>query len=909
MESSDSKNGVNSISPISQQESKQKSLLLIYLFFAAFAIRLWFNFATDHINAATASDASEYIRYAIALSKLNWLTPQFGHEWKEFVITGPSFPFFLWLCSLLTTSEVSKDTSVFLVAQSLVSSLTVIFIALIGKNLWNQRTGITAGYLAAFYPAFIVNSGRLYSETFATLIEVAALLILTQASTERPSGARLSWYWLKYVALGALLVVLQLTRSSMILLTGVALLFVFISGTKAYRLGQVHWKKAAANVALTIAGCVMVLAPWLVFEQSAFNKLTLVVDRVGHYNLFVGTNTEIQGFLSYPYPDGRGIEQKSFVQLVKEACKKSPSRFIKLMLDKPARLYKFPWNDFRTAIGPVPMQMQVAFHQLIVLLALVGLAVAIPFAPSDKSPDGDKELSRGQILGKAAVLLVIALNLPYLAFITVPRYNLMAMPAIILLAAAAVVAVVTLLRENKLARAPKSLCLSAIFLLFYLRDDLRAPFSFGDTSSLSLYFVQGTDLLTRSLIATFAVLTLLGSLWFCLPLLTKQAAKANAGKVFVALLAVALLPLTLFPQRANGRFQEGLITLSTPGETIVGQFPVEKATGGSSSWFLLIDSDLGQLPNQQFEIELNGKKLTAPPMPSLAALDDWQYLKTNTSVGSYLECSYIFDCLSREAALRNTDLRQWFAIPISSEVQAQIEQNKTVEVSIVQKTSQPTTLFTAASLPNNRQLLPSRNIYSWEKAFYGVENDQGLTCPRYDEVVPKRNSTWTIKAQGKSEELSGIDLNVRLIAVENIAAANSLKQDKTQELQRVGGREKVTLELDKGRLSEGQLMTVAVSLSYPPSYRPEAHVVNELIETKPQLQLHWLDPAGAKQLMDLPWLTKPHAKLTLLLPLDLRQIDGSQFAVSCQYPDKDCQIELSSSVLNCHPLRSKQELF
>jgi hypothetical protein len=316
------------------------------------------------------------------------------------------------------------------------------------------------------------------------------------------------------------------------------------------------------------------------------------------------------------------------------------------------------------------------------------------------------------------------------------------------------------------------------------------------------------------------------------------------------------------------------------------------------------------LPNQQFEIELNGTKVAAPAMPSLAALDDWHYLKNNNSAGSYLECTYIFDCLSRETALNNTDLRQWFVIPISAEQQAQIEKKKSAEVSIIQKASQPTTLFTAASQANNKQLIPSRSIYSWEKAFYGVENDQGLTCPRYDEVIPKRQANWRVKAQGKSEELSGIDLNVRLLAVENVTAGTNV------ELGKVTGTSNVTLKLDKDRLSDGQLVAMAVTLSYPSEptgYRPGAHPVtpieSDLLNTKPQLQLHWLDRAGMPQTMDLPWLSKPQGKLSLLIPLDIRQIDGSKFTVSCNYPDENCTIELSSSILNCHPLRSKQELF
>ncbi len=867
------------------------SLNLPYLFAAALVIRLWFNFGTEHINSAASSDASEYLRYATALSKLNWSGLTFGPEWKEFVITGPAFPFFLWCCSFATFSPVdSQHLDVYLVAQSAISALTALLIAVIGNNVWNKKVGLVGGYLAAFYPAFIVNSGRLYSETFATCIEVAALAILT---TSKPQEQKY-----KYALLGALLVVLQLTRSSMILFTAASIVLAFVAGAQASSLSKINWRSAITNLAIVLLGSLAVLAPWLWFEKTAFDKVSLVVDRVGHYNLFVGTNSTIQGFLSYPYPDGRGIEKKSFFSLVKEAYKTSPNRFLKLMLDKPARLYKFPWNDFRTPIGPIKMAGQVAFHQIILLLAIIGLGLGLIFSPKEK-----------HILGKAAVIAALAINLPFLAFITVPRYNLMAMPSLILLAAAAACSLISILRENKLARAPKVVAASALFLFVFLRDDLRAPFAAGDSSATALYFVQGTDLLTRSLIATIALIILLAGLWLCVNLLAKQSTKTRAiGHFCIAVLSIALLPLTLFPQRANGRMKEGILTLSRLGEQINGKIPITNLVAAGQEkreWFLLVDSDLGQLPRENFNLALNGIKVIAPAMPSIAALDNWNYLKKQNPGKAYLECTYIFDCLSREANLNNSELRQWFVIPISAEQRTKIAKQKTAEITITQNSSSPSNFFSAAEHTKLKNVIPSRAIYSWEKAFYGVENDQGLTCPRYDEIVDKRNSQWSLSYEGKSEVLSDLDLNVRLISVKS-----NHGQTKTPERHiSVKGTEKTDLPLAKLELQEGELAGVSATLSYAEGYRPEAHFSSELNNVKPHLQLHWLDGDGREQIMEMPYLSKPQPRFSVLLPLDLKQIKGSQFRVSCSYPDKDCQIELAAKVLECHPLFSEQELF
>ncbi len=160
--------------------------------------------------------------------------------------------------------------------------------------------------------------------------------------------------------------------------------------------------------------------------------MTLAVDRVGHYNLFVGTNTEIQGFLSYPYPDGRGIEEKSFPALLKEAFVRSPSRFIRLILDKPVRLLKCPWNDFRTPIGPFDYKAQIALHQAILLMAIIGILLAGVLSPGQDKTAELGGLDKNKVWGRATLFLVFALNLPYLAFITVPRYNLTAMPFLII---------------------------------------------------------------------------------------------------------------------------------------------------------------------------------------------------------------------------------------------------------------------------------------------------------------------------------------------------------------------------------------------------------------------------------------------------------------------------------------------
>jgi hypothetical protein len=917
---------------VSSQENTNINLL--YLFAAAFLIRLWFNFGTDHINCYGVSDASEYLRYATAISKLNFSAPIFGPEWKEFAISGPTFPFFLVLCSFVSFSPFEANNStLFLTAQSVISALTAVFTGWIAGKLWNCKTGLWAGYIAAIYPGFIVNTGRLYSETFATFLEMAAMAILIGlffrhlTSPELLKTSKLNVLALKaapYLGLGIVLVLMQLTRSSMILFTYAALILVIAQSLR----GQLsNWKTALLAGITVIAGMLIVLAPWFAFQKAAFDKMSPIVDRVGQYNLFIGTNTDTDGFLSYPYPDGRGIEKKNFATLFKEAFKKSPSRSIKLALDKPARLYKFPWNDLRVPIGPISFQAQVFLHQLIILLSFCGLCLALLVdAKGAKSTTGAKDhspLSKNLLSARCSLLLLIALNLPYMLFITVPRYNLTAMPAFIILAAAGLTTLLDLLKHNQLAKAPKVAIIAALFLLIYLRDDLRAPFAFNNNQAATLYIVQGAEAerLVRSLICSIGATVFFAGLYFSISLMSGA---KHFARVLTAAIAVPAIALCLFTQRANGRPGEGIITIERPGVKLSGQIfvPRQVLADTGFQWFLLIDSDKGQLLKQQFDLSLNSKKLTAAPISSIATLDDWHYLKQLGDKSWYLDCSYIFDCLAQPAGLSNTDLRQWFALPVNAEQLAQVNKVGYINVDIVQKSTAPSTFFCAATKETSNKekvnIIPSRTLYSWEKAFYGVENDAGLTDPRYDEKLPLRKSKWSVISDvEKISEAINMDLNIRLIKVrvERPTTAYPIQNA-------VEGKNKATLDIADDLISQGrQLLTANLNWVKNSTTKgikePQNISLIDPVLSVPEFFVTWNNNGQIEKmpLRVMPRMNDNETPLSISMVTDLAQAKGSNFKLHCSYPNKDgypdkhMQIKLSASQLSCHPLFSPQEIF
>lgn len=853
-----------------------KSAAAIFLF--ALLIRICFNFQGEHINAFSSADAAEYLRYATAISKLNFFAPNFTPEWKEFVISGPTYPFALWLFDVLvqflTTFKVEPfnplNSTTPLIFQCIVSALTCVFIYCSTERLFNRPAAVAAAVISIFYPGFIVNTGRLYSETFATFLESACFMLF--AMTVKADDTKRSW--LPPLLLGVCLIALQLTRSAMLLFTGATFVFVLVSAL----INKQNGTKANLIPVLSLAcGLVLSIAPWLVFQNQAFHKTSLVVDRVGQYNLFIGTNTSIQGFLSYPYPDGRGIENKSFGTLIKEAYNTSPNAFLRLMMDKPARLYKFPWNDYRAPILFFDTPWQIAYHQWLLLLAVLGL------------PLGFMVWTKDEGLGRLYLLMAFAINLPYLAFITVPRYNLAAIPVLIIFAGLAITALAKLISQN--SRWAKVALLSGVFLLIYLRDDVTGLGFFASSTipGVTLLSVQPQEPIQKGIIAAVAALVMFVGMF-------KLLLKGKSGKVALALTclsAIAVLPLVAIPQRANGRFGENIITIDAPQEiTLKGQIP----TSGAYENWLLIDGDKGELLKDGVTIKVNGIEQKSPLIPGLAAIDDWHYLKVRSDGFAYLECSYIFDCMTQAQGKTNLDVRQWYYLPIDA---ALAKAGKPLQVEIVKKASgnkaNPLTLF-AARQHNGKVLKPTQNQYSWEKAFYGVENDRGLTDSRYDEKrEARKDSQWQILSTNQETKkpvetpLPDLDLNIELMTKLEPRMDPFIYEYKST------GREDITLTVpaDIKRLDPQQL---EIEVLYDKNYSLKSGLAARQAD-RPYLEMTFTQKDKAtgairKCFMPLPWLKEEPGCRKIALPLHLNLVPGEDIKFHLKHPHSQLSLVL-----------------
>jgi 4-amino-4-deoxy-L-arabinose transferase-like glycosyltransferase len=785
--------------------SVARSSVYALIFSVSLLINVWFNFFTVHVDCSRACDASEYLRDAggllnlvnacchgsiggasagvtaglgqtttlqtaalIAASQSAGLVTTVQHtaglpatvgaalsNLKELSQGGPIFPAFIAFCFAIAGTH---SPAAAVLGQCILAALAAVFVALTASRAWDSRVGFTAGFIQAVYPGFIVNSGRLYSESFSVFLSCAIAWLVVR-SIQRNSTA------FEMFLLGVSLYSLQLTRSICLLVTVICAPFV-LAGQRGKRL---------ASVALITGGFLIVMLPWLFLQHAAVGKSSVFVNRVGQYNAFIGNNVASQGWLSFPYPDGRGIEKKTVIAVIDDAAKENCGRWAQLMLDKPVRLFKLSWNDFRMPIGPISPAVQNWFHQSLLILAALGVPLSMIglFAPvsrigistavtdsdtatSDPEPRNNittyEREEKTRMRSRMFLLCTFLVAFANLFFITVPRYNLQFMPVIVMFAAAALVGIQR--SSTSYPRSSAVLCVSIAMVLVFANTDLM-PFVISAAGSVSTSVILCSSFKALSLL--FVVVAVVRLLSLCSP-------QVKSARIAAIVLGLLLAPFTCLPLRAHGHPYEWSCPFDQPGQVIEQSVSVplnSLPALRTKQPYLLIDANGIGAVASGCEIEINGIRVTGPVIPSIAAVQDYSQLRHiaavqddslvrhiaavnsrlshNVAGSFYWEGEYIFDCMTTIMQKSPADIRQWFLVPVPSVVIEKLCATpmgaQAAQLNIRLRRTAP--LEGAMVFGNYRRdakkfEMPSLNKYSWEKAFYGVENAAGLTDSRFD---------------------------------------------------------------------------------------------------------------------------------------------------------------------------------
>jgi 4-amino-4-deoxy-L-arabinose transferase-like glycosyltransferase len=171
----------------------------------------------------------------------------------------PLYPALLALPSTLGLDSYDAHR----VASCLMGTAAVVLIGLLGRRVGGPRLGLIAAAIAAVYPALWMLDGSLRSESLYLPL-VALVLLLAYRLHDKPG-------WRSAALLGGAIGLAALTRSEALLLVPLLL----------------PWRRPKLAAAV-VAGCFVVVAPWLARNWITFDQPTAISTNEG--GLLAGAN-------------------------------------------------------------------------------------------------------------------------------------------------------------------------------------------------------------------------------------------------------------------------------------------------------------------------------------------------------------------------------------------------------------------------------------------------------------------------------------------------------------------------------------------------------------------------------------------------------------------------------------------
>ncbi len=286
---------------------------------------------------------------------------------KEIFQQAPLYAY--WVAGLLAASKNSLNFVLFV--QLMVGALQPLIMFFLGKRLFDERSGLVAAALTAFYGPFIFYQGTLLRDWLPPILEPLALLLLIQAQQERRGR--------DWLSAGAALGLALLAKENVILFLPLVGLWIL------WEEGFVRLRAIGLG-ALVLAGLVVSISPLLV--RNAAVGAPLLASSGGAAGSFIIGNVA-DGFpVGATIPGSmKSILERSdgrLIAVIRETLKTYNGnwlKFVKLELVK----FRGVWDPLEVAdnlsfyygleVSPI-LRFMLSFG-VIVPLGLAGLVVSL----------------------------------------------------------------------------------------------------------------------------------------------------------------------------------------------------------------------------------------------------------------------------------------------------------------------------------------------------------------------------------------------------------------------------------------------------------------------------------------------------------------------------------------------------
>ncbi len=229
----------------------------------ALAIRIAYVLAIKH-GEALVGDEPYYHSTGDDIANGFGFVTSHGPDGDPAATHPPLMPLFLALPSLFASGNSVFEQRF---ALALLGVITVIVIGLVGRSVAGSRVGLVASGIAALTPMLWTYDGELVSESLAGLL-VALALWLAYRYLREPSVRTA-------VLLGIVCGLAMLTRAELALLAPLLAVPVLLVGTPAPSAQRVR------RVAVAGAAALLVIAPWVGYNLSRFEKPVFISVSIG----------------------------------------------------------------------------------------------------------------------------------------------------------------------------------------------------------------------------------------------------------------------------------------------------------------------------------------------------------------------------------------------------------------------------------------------------------------------------------------------------------------------------------------------------------------------------------------------------------------------------------------------------
>ncbi len=311
--------------------AKKTAIFLCSIFFVSLAIRVLFNVYYVGLDIAPqqsvllATDEGKYHKLAKALLH--------GEGFGRSAWTPPGFP--LMLSGLYRVC--GENIAYARLAQTVLSSLTVLLIFFLGLFIYGRGTGFIAASIASVYPFFVFWTGAVITETLFVFLCVAGILSLSYYF----KTGKMVWNCCGGLILGYA----ALTRPVALTLP-VFLLF-------AYYLFFRDWKRTIISVVMWGVMFTAVIAPWTIRNYAIFKEIIPITTQSG-MNLLNGINSIVlqdpskTGELMYKeLPEYKKLPIGDEVMMEEQAGAIAKAYYRTLLKEDKGLLLRIEWEKFK----------------------------------------------------------------------------------------------------------------------------------------------------------------------------------------------------------------------------------------------------------------------------------------------------------------------------------------------------------------------------------------------------------------------------------------------------------------------------------------------------------------------------------------------------------------------------------